>query len=324
MTMGRTRTSRKDLPRRMYFEHGAYYFVAKDKKRTHLGRDFAAAMTAYAAICQPPLGRLNLGAVMDAYLREKAPAKKPRTQADYLDAITRLRPVFGAMWPEDLAPKHVYQYLRERTAKTRANREIAVLSNVMQQAVEMGLIDANPCKQVRRNPETPRQRDVTDADVAALLPHCPAWLQAYIGLKMLTGLRQGDMLRLGKANERDDGLYVDTAKRGKRLLFAWTPALIAAWAACKGIRRRVSTLHLFASRNGTPMTASGFKTAWSRAMAKAIEKGAASFAENDLRAKVAGEAMDLGQDAASMLGHSSDAVTRRHYVRGTRKVQPLR
>jgi integrase len=324
MRMGRTRTTRKDLPRRMYFEHGAYYFVAKDKKRTHLGREFGPAMAAYAAICQPPAGRHNLGAVMDAYLREKVPTKKPRTQDDYLDAITRLRPIFGAMWPEDLLPKHVYQYLRERTAKVRGNREIAVLSNVMQQAVEMGLIDANPCKQVRRNTESPRERAVTDADVTKLLPHCPAWLRAYISLKTLTGLRQGDMLRLGKANERPDGLYVETGKRGKRLLFNWTPALRAAWDACAGIRRRVSTLHLFASRNGTPMTASGFKTAWARAMAKAVKDGVESFAENDLRAKVAGEAMELGQDAASMLGHSTDAVTRRHYIRGTRKVSPLR
>ena len=97
-------------------------------------------------------------------------SKMPRTQADYLDAIVRLRPIFGAMWPEDLAPKHVYQYLRERQAKVRANREIAVLSNVMQQAIEMGLIDANPCKQVRRNSESPRERAVTDADLAGFPP----------------------------------------------------------------------------------------------------------------------------------------------------------
>jgi integrase len=324
MAMGRTRTSRRDLPRRMYHYHGAYYFIAADGRRTHLGRDLGPAMRAYAAIGQPVAGRQNLGAVMDAYLREKIPTKKPRTQDDYLDALTRLRPVFGAMWPEDLAPHHVYAYLRERSAKVRANREIAVLSNVMQQAIEMGLIDANPCKQVRRNTETPGEREVTDADLAAFLPHCPDWLRAYIGLKTLTGLRQGDMLRLGKANERDDGLYVQTGKRGKKLLFNWTPALRSALEACKAIRRRISTLHLFASRNGTPMSARGFKSAWSRAMQKAIKAGVIRFAENDLRAKAACEAMDLGRDVTSMLGHSSDAVTRRHYIRGTRKVSPLR
>lgn len=318
MGMGRTRTTRKDLPRRMYFHHGAYSFRAPDGKRTHLGRDLAAAMRAYADMVQPAIGRQNLGAVMDAYQREKVPTKKPRTQADYTEAIARLRPVFGAMWPEDLAPKHVYQYLRERTAKTRANREIAVLSNVMQQAVEMGLVDANPCRQVRRNAESPRQRDVQNAEVAAFMACTPAWLDAYITIKSLTGLRQGDMLRLTLFAARDDGLYVETGKRGKRLLFSWSDSLTAAWFEAKALRRRPSETRLF------PISASGFKAAWSRAMhAWQPADVDARFAENDLRAKVAGQALDKGMDAASMLGHSSDAVTRRHYIRGTRKVLPL-
>ena len=64
--------------------------------------------------------------------------------------------------------------------------------------------------------------------------------------------------------------------------------------------------------------------AWNRAMrAWQPDDVAARFAENDLRAKVAGQALDKGMDAASMLAHSSDAVTRRYYVRGLRKVQPL-
>lgn len=318
MVMGRIRTARRDLPRRMYFHHGAYSFRTPEGKRIHLGRDLATAMRAYSDLVQPATGRQSLGGVMDAYLREKVPTKKPRTQADYTEAIARLRPIFGAMWPEDLAPKHVYQYLRERSAKTRANREIAVLSNVMQQAIEMGLIDANPCRQVRRNKESPRQRDVQDAEVAALMGHTPGWLDAYIAIKSLTGLRQGDMLRLTLFAARDDGLYVETGKRGKRLLFAWSASLTVAWNEAKTQRRRPSETRLF------PISESGFKTAWSRAMhAWQPDDVEARFAENDLRAKMAGQALDKGMDAASMLGHSSDAVTRRHYIRGTRKVSPL-
>ncbi len=312
--MGRTRKSRTDLPRRMYFHHGAYSFRAPDGKRIRLGTDYASAIRAYADLVQPPIGRHNLGAVMDAYLREKVPTKKPRTQTDYTEAIARLRPVFGAMWPEDLQPKHVYQYLRERSAKTRANREAAVLSNVMQQAIEMGLVDSNPCRQVRRNPEAPREREVLDAEVAGLMAHTPTWMDAYIAIKSLTGLRQGDMLRLTLFAARDDGLYVETSKRGKRLLFVWSLSLTAAWNEAKELRRRPSETRLF------PISASGFKTAWSRAMRA---YGGDRFAENDLRAKVAGAAIDKGMDAATMLGHSTDAVTRRHYIRGTRKVLPL-
>jgi integrase len=301
----------------MYFYHGAYYLIPKGDKRVSLGRDYGEAMRKYAELVQPVVGRQNIGAVMDAYLREKVPKKKPRTQADYTDAIGRLRTVFGNMWPEDLEPKHVYQYLREREAKVRANREVAVLSNVMQQAIEMGLVNANPCKQVRRNEESPRIRDVQDYEVAGLMAHTPEWLDAYIVIKSLIGLRQGDMLRLSLFAIRDDGLFVETGKRGKRLLFQITGSLRAALDEAKALRRKPSESRLFS------ISSSGFKTAWARAMARYAENGGERFAENDLRAQVGGKAMDLGMDAASLLGHSSDAVTRRHYVRGTRKVSPL-
>lgn len=315
--MGRARQSRKDLPRRMYHDHGAYYFVPKVGKKIHFGRDYGDAIRRYAELAQPATSRQNLGAVMDAYLAEKTSKLKPRTQADYIDAIRLLRPVFGLMWPDDLEPKHVYQYLRERAAKVRANREIAVLSNVMQQAIEMGLVNANPCKQVRRNKESPRLRDVEDCEVAGLMAHTPGWLDAYIAIKSLIGLRQGDMLRLTLFADRDDGLFVETGKRDKRLLFAITDSLRAALDEAKAQRRRPSEARLF------PISPEGFKSAWARAMAKYVENGGERFAENDLRAKVAGQAIDKGMDAASMLGHSSDAVTRRHYIRGTRKVAPL-
>jgi integrase len=79
-------------------------------------------------------------------------------------------------------------------------------------------------------------------------------------------------------------------------------------------------------RDGTKLTSSGFKSAWARAMERAMEAKSLSetFAENDLRAKVATEAIELGQNATAMLGHSSDATTKRHYQRGTQKVEPLR
>jgi len=325
--MGKPRQSRKDLPARVYAKHGAYYFVDKANKWHPLGKDFGLAMQKWAAMVQPPIGKVRMSAVMDAYIKEQLPSRKPRTQQDYLASITMFRPVFGEMWPEDVEPKHIYAYMRLRDAPVRANRDVAVLSNVMNQAIRMGLLNTNPCKQVRRNEENPRTREVLDSEISAFLPHCPEWLQAYIRLKLLTGLRQGDMLNIRLDQLRDDGLFVQTGKRGKRLLFTWTDELRKAIDSIRSLRHRVSSLYLVNSeRNGTKLTSGGFKSAWSRAMTKAIEAGSLneSFAENDLRAKVASEAVELGQNATAMLGHSSDAVTKRHYQRGTQKVEPLR
>jgi integrase len=324
--MGKPRQSRKDLPARVYQKHGAYYFVDTNNKWHPLGKEYGPAMQKWAAMVQPVIGKQRLGAVMDTYIKEELPKRKPLTQRDYLASIAMLRPVFGEMWPEDLEPKHIYAYMRLREAPVRANRDVAVLSNVMNQAIRIGLINTNPCKQVRRNEENPRTREVLDSEIVAFLPHCPDWLKAYVRLKLLTGLRQGDMLNIRLDQLREDGLFVQTGKRGKRLLFTWSNDLRAAIDTIKSQRHRVTSLYLINSeRDGIKLSSSGFKSAWSRAMKKALAAGdlTESFAENDLRAKVATEAVELGQNATAMLGHSSDAVTKRHYQRGTQKVAPL-
>lgn len=325
--MGRPRTTRKDLPARVYAKHGAYYFVDSANKWHPLGKEYGPAMQKWAAMVQPIIGKMRLGAVMDAYIKEQLPARKPRTQKDYLTSIATLRPVFGDMWPEDVEPKHIYAYMRLRNAPVRANRDVAVLSNIFNQAVMMGLVNSNPCKQVRRNEEHPRVREVFDSELTAFMPHCPPWMQLYLRLKSKTGLRQGDMLNIRLDQLREDGLFVQTGKRGKRILFTWTDNLREIIDAIKALRHRVISLYLFNSpRDGTAMTQSGFKSAWARAMKSAMAAGSLTetFAENDIRSKVADEAIELGQNATEMLTHSSDAVTKRHYLRRTQKIEPLR
>jgi integrase len=324
--MGRVRQSRKDLPQRVYHKHGAYYFVDNLNKWHPLGKDYSTAMQKWSAMLEPPVGKLRMSAVMDTYMLLELPKRKPSTQVEYLASIKLLRPVFGNMFPEDVEPKDIYNFMYLRTAPVAANRDVAVLSNVMNQAIKLGLIKLNPCKQVRRNEENPRTREVLDSEIAALLPHCPIWLQCYIRLKLLTGLRQGDMLNIRLDQLREDGLFVQTGKTGKRLLFVWDKNLRAAVKAVKALRHRVTSLYLFNTpRDGTTMTESSFKGYWRTAMLAAMEAGSLTerFAENDLRAKVATEARDLGQNSTAMLGHSSDAVTKRHYHRGTQKVDPL-
>jgi integrase len=324
--MGKIRQSRKDLPSRVYFKHGAYYFVNLANKWIPLGKDYGLAMQKWASMLEPPVGKQRMGAVMDAYILEELPNKKARTQEEYLASIKMLRPVFANMWPEDVEPKDIYAFMRLRGAPISVNRDVAVLSNVMNHAVKMGLVNLNPCKQVRRNPSAARSREVLDSEIVALLLHCPTWLQCYIKLKLLTGLRQGDMLNIRLDQLRDEGLYVETSKTGKRLLFAWDDNLHNSINDIKALRHRVTSLYLFNNpRDGMPMSQSSFKGHWRKIMVAAMKAGSIieRFAENDLRAKVATEAQGLGQNASAMLGHSSDAVTRRHYIRGTQTVTPL-
>jgi integrase len=301
-------------------------------------------MRAWAAMLGTSRILGTIDRLIDIYVRDKLPSLAPRTQTDYLVAIALLRPVFGHMTPADLEPKHVYAYMHARKsraranvddrapvrqAKTRANREIATLSAVMQYGVELGEISVNPCRSVKRAKESPRKRYVNDLEVQQLLAHCPAWLKLFIELKLHTGLRQGDLLALRLDAIRSDGLFVRTGKTGREILFGWTDELRATIEGIRNLRRRVSSLHLFPSRDATPLTQRGFKSAWARAMKLATAEDAdprlmERFAEHDLRAKVGTDAHDRGQNATDLLGHENPQTTRRTYIRGVLKVEPLR
>ena len=71
--MGRKRKSRRDLPKRVYFLHGAYYLFPKDGKPVHLGRNFGQAMAEWARLIDRPATMTTMAQIMDRYLLEVAP-----------------------------------------------------------------------------------------------------------------------------------------------------------------------------------------------------------------------------------------------------------
>ncbi len=75
-----------------------------------------------------------------------------RTKADYEAYSVKLLEVMGKVSARLIRPADIARYLRvERSAApVRGNREVALLSNLMNVAVERGDIDVNPCKQVKR------------------------------------------------------------------------------------------------------------------------------------------------------------------------------
>jgi integrase len=93
-------------------------------------------------------------------------------------------------------------------------------------AVEWGAVDRNQIKgQVTKNSTPPRDRLVEDWEIAEALKVAPPIIGFYIRLKLMTGLRRGDILRLRLPEIREDGIYVQphkTAKTtGKRIIIEW-------------------------------------------------------------------------------------------------------
>lgn len=59
--MSRRRTSNGHLPKRVYLDHGAYYYIESPSKKIWLGRDFLPAMEKYKALVEENGGTILLG-----------------------------------------------------------------------------------------------------------------------------------------------------------------------------------------------------------------------------------------------------------------------
>ena len=323
--MARPRKLRKDLPECVYFKNGAYYFV-KNNKWSKLDRDYNEAMVRWAKLIDAPKSSSikTVGALLDRYFLEVVPGKSERTQKDNRIEARWLRAFFGDMGIESVSAPHIAEYLSTRTAKTRANREVALLSHAFSKAIVWGLTKTNPCAaRGIRNKEVARDRYVTDEEVKEFETLCPPWLVAYIEIKLLTGMRQQDLLALEWSDIDSEGISVCPIKTQrttrKKIKIELTEELSQLLNALPNTSKTV-----FATRSESMYTSSGFGSIWRRLMTKFVSSGNTRFHEHDLRGKVATDLNDKNA-AQSLLGHATATTTERYIKqRQTNLVKPAR
>lgn len=288
----------------MYFNRGFYWFVRPDKTWIKLGKTETESLKAYAELLAEPSG-FTMSHLFDRYIKNEIPKKAERTQFNNLREIELLRNVFGKMKPSQVKKKHIAQYL-DLKGNVAANREIALLSHVFKKAIRWGMLELNPCTDVERNKENRNEKlYITDEQYQAIYSIAPDRIQIAMELARITGLRQGDLLRLTWDNITEKGLLVKMGKTGKSLLFEITPQLAALLDRCAAIGDDF-LLGKYSS--------SGFQTAWQRL----IKGQPMRFKFMDLRAKAASET----NNATELLGHADSRVTEKHYKRLPRKVRP--
>lgn len=352
------------LPLRWRVNHGAYYYQVPPglehmwdgKKMFRLGTKLNEAYKVWAA----KLGSMDdvrtVNQLLDRYALEVIPTKAAASQISNQNQLPKLKEVFGAMPLLPFAPKLVYQYVDKRSRKVKdpvtgritggkiaAHREVELLSHAYTKAVEWGYIDKHPFKsEVRLEGEAPADRYVEDWEIVECLK-LPSlrkagsvlMIQAYLRIKLLTGMAQGDLLRLQVAEHiKEDGIHNQRHKTagstGKRTIYEWSPELRAAVDMAIAARPRASAF-LFCNRDGEGYIneavgrASGFKSVWQRFMARVIEETEVTeaFTEHALRAKVASDAGSLDH-ARALLAHADSRTTDRIYRRKAERVKPLR
>lgn len=339
------------LPKRWRHTHGGYYYqvppgqeAAWDNKKTfRLGGTLSEAYVAWAERIKVAANVKTIAQLLDRYALEVIPKKATTTQQQNLSAIKPIRGAFGNMGLTDVKPRHVYQYFDKRTAKTGAHRELELLSHALTKAVEWGYIDTHPFKgEVRLPGEAARSRYVEDWEIVECLSLVPRRksgsvlaAQAYLRIKLLTGMRRGDMLRLTMSDLRDDGIHVEPRKTenttGKRQIIGWSDELRAAVALAKDARPVKLSPYLFCNRMGECYfneengRAGGWESLWRNFAKRVMEetKVVESFTEHDLRAKCASDAETL-EHARQLLAHADGKITERVYRRRPEFVKPLR
>jgi integrase len=363
----------RGLPARWRKAHGAYYFQVppgleddwNGKRLFRLGKTLPEAYRVWAERIGPPEKARTIDELLDRYAAEVVPTKAPTTQTGNRIHIAQVRTVFGKMPLTGVKPRHVYQYVDKRDAKdtapgapTRkariaAHREIEVLSHAFTMAVKWGYLDRHPFKgEVRLEGEKPRDRYVEDWEVVECLA-LPSKrkkgsvlaIQAYMRLKLMTGMARGDLLRLTSVNVKDDGIHIQRHKTanstGKRTIYEWddekdpvTGALIPgplrrAVDQAKSVRPALSPF-LFANRKGESYIdeetgeSQGWDSMWQRFMDRVLTetKVTERFTEHDLRAKCASDAESL-EHARALLSHADARTTEAVYRRKPERVKPL-
>lgn len=355
--MRKKKTANLDLPPRMVrrireMKSGkvvvCYYYCGKnaDGKRveTPLGTDLDEAKIEWARLDRKAVPKPShiMGRLFDDYESKVMPGLTKGTRDDYVKGMKQLRKAFEDAPVDAMTPQQIAQYRDTRTAKVRANRELALLSTVWTYAREWGLTDkANPCSGLRRNKETPRDFYAGDVVWSAVYEVAPQELKDAMDLAYLTGQRPADVLKSSSTDLNNGFLSVGQGKTQKRLRIRLLDGKEASALSVflDGLLKRkadagIRTSTLITNKAGLRMSSQMLRNRWDEAREIAAVKAAASgdtalaasirlFQFRDIRPKAASEIEDINK-ASRLLGHSTEEMTKKVYRRVGEVVSPTK
>ena len=333
---------RRKRPRKNGTVWVGYYYRDANGKELSLGSDFDKARLKWAELeakAKPADLKIMKG-IFDRYARDIIPKKAPRTQKDNRAELKYLRDAFDDAPIDAITPSMVAQYRDARTAKTRANREIALLSHVFNMAREWGFTNReNPCAGVRKNKEKVRDYYANDMVWAAVYGQAPQELRDAMDLAYLTGQRPADVIAMTSGDIEGDYLTVQQGKTGKRLRIQMQAdgvknSLGLLIAEIMERNKQQSSQHFILSKSGMRVSQQMLRNRWDdareAARTLAVREGRTDDAEKirqfqfkDIRPKAASEITDIA-DASLLLGHSEQEITKRVYRRIGAIAQPAK
>ncbi|BBP76463.1 integrase [Pseudomonas sp. Ost2] len=355
--MARKKSANLDLPPRMIrrirtLKSGkvltCYYYCGKtpEGKRveTPLGTDLDEAKVEWARLDRKavPKPAHLMDRLFDEYEARVMPGLKKGTRDDYTKGLKKLREAFSGAPVEAITTQVLAQYRDGRTAKVRANRELALLSTIFTHAREWGFTtQANPCLGLRRNKEVPRDFYAGEAVWDAVYAVAPQELKDAMDLAYLTGQRPSDVIKTSSLDLNNGFLSIIQGKTEKRLrirlhdgesesaLSRFIDELLE-----RKNRSGIKNSILITNQSGLRMSYPMLRNRWDEAREKAASMARADgdeelaatirkFQFRDIRPKAASEIEDIGR-ASRLLGHSKEEMTKKVYRRVGEIVSPTK
>lgn len=262
------------------------------------------------------------------------------TQDAYRQKVERyIIPGMGAwrLWEATTGRCEAFLRSLQKSAPAMASQSRVVLSLMMGLAVRYDILDSNPVREVMMQPgEKKNVKALTVDEVQDLRRYIAQWASEKAGrgatldamdMFLATGLRPGELLALQFSDvdflagtiavtgtvKRDtvNGLHRQAfpkSESGKRVL---TLPLFGVELLRR--RKAMATGDLvFPNRNGDPMEPANFRRLWREARGEAWEAVKPSSFRKAVATLIERESGSL--IASRQLGHSSDAITKKHYI----------
>lgn len=234
----------------------------------------------------------------------------PKTRKEWSRWLDRIAITFGPLRIAQFGRPEIREDIerwrnRWKDKPRSADMAMQVLSRLLTFAVRKGKIPANPCVAIPKIYSADRSAIIwTDDEIDKLLSVCSTEMSWAVRLALATGLRQGDLLRLGWSHVGSLAIEVRTRKSGGK-----TTALIPMHAELRTLLDEIpkrSTVVLTSGTGGPWLT--GFTSSWRKTVARSKIDGKRF---HDFRGTFATKMFVAGfslREIAGMLAWSEDFV----------------
>ena len=301
-------------------QHGA--LLTFDQAKKHARGILADALRGQDPVGERRAGRkaLNMADLASDYLeRHAVPKKRPKSVRDDRAMLENvILPAVGTKKVASIERRDIESmHLRLSDRPYQANRVLALISKMLNLAVEWGWRRDNPAKGIQRYREEKRDRWLTDEELSRLVRvlenHPNIRAANAVRLQLLTGARMGEVLKAERKDfDLDRGVWTKPSHHTKQKRREHVPLSRPAQDLVSSIVARTELdPYLFPGNiPGEPLQ--DIKKFWSMVMREA---GIENYRRHDNRHTFASHLVSSGlslEIVGRLLGHTNPTTTQRY------------